>query len=51
MSVGIVRTDDYTTEYSTPVALVMCVLILFTGGFTVFTKGNWSTSGFISSYL
>ena len=29
----------------------MCVLILLTGGFTVFTKGNWSTSGFVSSYL
>ena len=43
-------TDSYL-EYSTPVALAFCILILFTGGFTVFTKGNWSTSGFISSYL
>lgn len=39
------------TRYSTPVALFMCVLILFTSGFTVFTKGNWSASGFVSSYL
>ena len=39
------------TEYSTPVALVLCVIILFTAGFPTFTKGNWSTSGFISSYL
>lgn len=39
------------TRYSTPVALCACVLILFTGGFTNFTKGNWSASGFVSSYL
>ncbi|CAM1507626.1 Fc.00g072670.m01.CDS01 [Cosmosporella sp. VM-42] len=29
----------------------MTVLILFTSGFTVFTKANWSTVGFISAYL
>lgn len=39
------------TAYSTPVALVFCVIILLTGGFTVFTRGNWSASGFVSSYL
>ncbi|KAK6386973.1 uncharacterized protein PV06_07814 [Exophiala oligosperma] len=39
------------TEFSTPLALVMCIIILFTAGFPVFTKGNWSTSRFISSYL
>ncbi|EXJ59173.1 hypothetical protein A1O7_06605 [Cladophialophora yegresii CBS 114405] len=39
------------TEYSTPAALILCVTILLTAGFPVFTKGNWSTSGFISSYL
>ncbi|KAJ9607592.1 hypothetical protein H2200_007670 [Cladophialophora chaetospira] len=38
-------------KYSTPAALVMCVIILFTAGFPVFTKGNWSASDFISSYL
>jgi yeast amino acid transporter len=38
-------------EYSTPAALAFCVIILFTAGFPTFTKGNWSTSGFISSYL
>ncbi|PWY72980.1 amino acid transporter [Aspergillus heteromorphus CBS 117.55] len=37
--------------YSSFFALFMCVLILFTGGFTVFTTGNWSASSFISSYL
>lgn len=39
------------TRYSTPAALAMCILILFTSGYTVFTKGNWSASGFVSSYL
>ncbi|KAF2756585.1 amino acid permease [Pseudovirgaria hyperparasitica] len=39
------------TRYSTPVALFMCVLILFTSGFSTFTKGHWSTAGFVSSYL
>ena len=39
------------TQYSTPVALFACIIILLTAGFTTFTKGNWSTSGFISSYL
>ncbi|KAK4943366.1 hypothetical protein LTR10_017040 [Elasticomyces elasticus] len=39
------------TEYSTPAALVICVVILFTAGFPVFTTGNWSASSFVSSYL
>ncbi|KAF2161945.1 hypothetical protein M409DRAFT_69456 [Zasmidium cellare ATCC 36951] len=39
------------TVFSTPVALFMCIIILFTAGFSNFTRGNWSTSGFISSYL
>ncbi|KIW19035.1 hypothetical protein PV08_03325 [Exophiala spinifera] len=39
------------TEFSTPIALVMCIVILLTAGFPVFTKGNWSTSNFVSSYL
>ncbi|KIW67765.1 hypothetical protein PV04_06995 [Phialophora macrospora] len=39
------------TEYSTPIALIFCITILFTAGFPVFTTGNWSASGFISSYL
>lgn len=29
----------------------MCSVILLTNGFYVFTKGNWSASGFVSSYL
>ncbi|KAK7977327.1 hypothetical protein PG996_003393 [Apiospora saccharicola] len=39
------------TFYSSCVALVMCILILFTSGFTVFTKGNWDAAKFVSSYL
>lgn len=39
------------TKYSTPLALIMCILILLTGGFPVFTKGNWSADQFVSSYL
>ncbi|KAF6824251.1 amino acid transporter [Colletotrichum plurivorum] len=39
------------TIYSSSVGLVMCIIILFTSGFEVFTKGNWSPSGFVSSYL
>ena len=29
----------------------MCVIILLTNGFTVFTAGNWDTATFISAYL
>ncbi|KAF6806160.1 amino acid transporter [Colletotrichum sojae] len=39
------------TNYSSTAGLVMCIIILFTSGFEVFTKGNWSPSGFVSSYL
>ena len=39
------------TRFSTPVALLACDIILLTGGFTVFTKGNWNTASFVSSYL
>lgn len=39
------------TRYTTPAALFMCLLILITNGFEVFTRGGWSTSGFISAYL
>ena len=39
------------TKYSTPAALVMCIVILLTNGFVVFTKGNWSADWFVSSYL
>ncbi|KKF92400.1 Dicarboxylic amino acid permease [Ceratocystis platani] len=33
------------------VGLIMCQVILWTSGFAVFTKGNWNTSNFVSSYL
>ncbi|GAC97981.1 amino acid transporter [Pseudozyma hubeiensis SY62] len=39
------------TEYSSYVALVMCLVILFTGGFSVFTAGRWNANSFVSSYL
>ncbi|EMR72278.1 putative dicarboxylic amino acid permease protein [Eutypa lata UCREL1] len=39
------------TRFSTPVALVLCLLILFTAGFEVFTVGGWDTSAFVSHYL
>lgn len=40
-----------TAVYSSYFALVMCVIILFTGGFAVFTEGNWNPSNFVSAYL
>jgi amino acid transporter len=52
---GIPRTElpfhNRWTPYTSPVALAMCLIILFTGGFSVFTKGGWSTSDFVSAYL
>ncbi|CEO59302.1 hypothetical protein PMG11_03982 [Penicillium brasilianum] len=39
------------TRYSSWYALVSCVIILLTGGFAVFTKGNWDPASFVSSYL
>ncbi|KAH7021252.1 amino acid permease/ SLC12A domain-containing protein [Microdochium trichocladiopsis] len=39
------------TAYTTPAALVMCVLILFTTGFPVFVPGGWDANSFVSSYL
>jgi amino acid transporter len=29
----------------------MCIIIILTAGFPVFTKGNWSAVSFVSSYL
>ncbi|KAG6014627.1 hypothetical protein E4U41_004797 [Claviceps citrina] len=39
------------TLYSSYFGLFMCVIILLTSGFTVFTDGNWSTGTFVSAYL
>lgn len=39
------------TLYSSYLALVMCFIILFTGGYTVLTHGRWDANGFVSSYL
>ena len=29
----------------------MCVIIMITNGFVVFTPGNWDPATFVSSYL
>jgi amino acid transporter len=39
------------TQYSSPAALVMCQIILWTSGFSVFTKGGWDSARFVSAYL
>ncbi|KAK8107963.1 amino acid permease/ SLC12A domain-containing protein [Apiospora kogelbergensis] len=51
IALGRLPWHNWWTFYSSCVALVMCVLILFTSGFTVFTKGNWDSAKFVSSYL
>ncbi|KAI1657468.1 dicarboxylic amino acid permease [Daldinia decipiens] len=42
---------NWWSYYTSILALVMCIIILLTGGFEVFTAGNWDASGFISAYL
>ncbi|RDW77706.1 amino acid transporter-like protein [Coleophoma cylindrospora] len=37
--------------YTTWVSLVLFVVLLFTGGYATFIRGNWSNETFISSYL
>lgn len=37
--------------YTTWASLTIFVILFFTGGFTTFMKGQWSTESFISSYL
>ncbi|KAG5752433.1 hypothetical protein H9Q69_003014 [Fusarium xylarioides] len=39
------------TFYFSCAGLFMTLLILLTGGFRVFTRGNWDPVGFVSSYL
>ncbi|KAE8355459.1 amino acid permease/ SLC12A domain-containing protein [Aspergillus coremiiformis] len=39
------------TYFSSWFALLSCILILLTGGFAVFTTGNWAPASFVSSYL
>ncbi|UZJ56069.1 hypothetical protein CBS101457_005389 [Exobasidium rhododendri] len=39
------------TFYSSCVGLALCVVILLSNGFTVFTKGNWDSSTFVAAYL
>lgn len=49
--VGPVADQSFYPVYASCVALVMCVIILLTNGFTVFTKGNWDPSTFVAAYL
>ncbi|KAK1834198.1 amino acid permease/ SLC12A domain-containing protein [Podospora conica] len=42
---------NWWTVYSSPAALVLCLIILFTSGFSVFTKGRWDAATFVSAYL
>ncbi|KAK4444874.1 amino acid permease [Podospora aff. communis PSN243] len=42
---------NWWTAYSSPAAMVMTIVILFTSGFSVFTKGRWDAATFVSSYL
>ncbi|KAK0671641.1 putative amino acid permease [Cercophora samala] len=42
---------NWWTEYTSPAGLVMCIVILFTSGFSVFTTGRWDAAKFVSSYL
>jgi len=39
------------TVYTSHAALFMCIMILLTSGFSVFTAGNWDPATFVSSYL
>ncbi|KAJ8123956.1 hypothetical protein O1611_g9474 [Lasiodiplodia mahajangana] len=39
------------TLYSSYAGLFTCLLILLTGGYEVFTTGNWDAQSFVSSYL
>ncbi|KAI5864053.1 proline-specific permease [Durotheca rogersii] len=43
--------QNWWTIYSSGFSLFMCILILLTSGFKVFTAGNWDASAFVSSYL
>ncbi|WWC68225.1 uncharacterized protein I206_102148 [Kwoniella pini CBS 10737] len=43
--------SNWWTPYASGVALFMCLLILLTNGWSVFTKGGWSAAGFVTSYL
>ncbi|OCF45069.1 hypothetical protein I317_01120 [Kwoniella heveanensis CBS 569] len=42
---------NWWTPYSSAAGLVVCLLILITNGWAVFTRGNWSAAGFVTSYL
>lgn len=39
------------TPYASALGLGFTIILLLTNGFAVFTKGNWSAAGFITSYL
>jgi amino acid transporter len=37
--------------YSSWAAIVLCIIIILTNGFAVFTKGNWDNATFVSAYM
>ncbi|KAL1406954.1 hypothetical protein Q8F55_006366 [Vanrija albida] len=39
------------TVISSSASLALCSILLLTNGFVAFTKGNWSTSTFITAYI
>ncbi|KAI0470996.1 amino acid permease/ SLC12A domain-containing protein [Xylariaceae sp. FL0804] len=43
--------SNWWTLYTSYAGLVMCIIILLTAGFEVFTPGNWNTQSFVSHYL
>ncbi|KAK4173629.1 putative amino acid permease [Triangularia setosa] len=51
ISTGRLPWHNWWTKYTSPVGLFMCLVILLTSGFSVFTKGHWDPAKFVSSYL
>jgi len=43
--------ESSSPVYTSHAALFMCIMILLTSGFSVFTAGNWDPATFVSSYL
>ncbi|KAF4508468.1 hypothetical protein G6O67_004844 [Ophiocordyceps sinensis] len=39
------------TLYTSYAGICLCVIILLTSGFAVFTQGNWNATSFVSAYL
>lgn len=44
-------TITFAEVYTSYFALALTIIILFTNGFSVFTRGGWDPETFVSSYL